>query len=114
MCHLYRRGIRVEIGTEVKKTPVTVLRIGLTVVPMLLCGAGAMAQATQSEGPQGFSPQGFSSISSIKRTYPGGRDDSDLTVQSLKRITKKETIGQGVDPEEGDYDQGDASSGFGE
>jgi hypothetical protein len=113
MCYFYRRGVRVEIGTALKKTPVTVLRvlrIGLTVVPlsllMLLCGtAGAMAQANQGEVP---------SISSIKRTYPGGRDDSDLTVQTLKRITKKETVDQAGDPEEGDYDQGDASSGFGE
>ena len=88
-----------------KKTPVAVLRIVLTVVPLLLCGMGAVAQADQSE---------VLSISSIKRTYPGGRDDSDLTVQTLKRITKKETEDHNIDPEEGDYDQGDASNGFGE
>jgi len=66
---------------------------------------GAVVQADQSEVP---------SISSIKRTYPGGRDDSDLTVQPIKRITKKETVDQNVDPDEVDYDQGDASNGFGE
>ena len=88
-----------------KIAPVTVLRIVLTVVPLLISGMGAIAQADQSE---------VLSISSIKRTYPGGRDDSDLTVQALKRITKKETVDQSIDPEEGDYDQGDASNGFGE
>lgn len=27
--------------------------------------------------------------SSVRRTYPGGKDDSDLTVQSVRKITRK-------------------------
>jgi len=53
-------------------------------------------------------------LTASKRTYAGGQDDSDLTVQNVKRITKKESANHEVDPEEEDYDQGDATSGFGE
>jgi hypothetical protein len=67
--------------------------------------SGAMAQIIDSP---------ISPSSGIKRNYPGGRDDSDLAVQPQKRVTKKEVESQNDEIDEGDYDQGDAASGFGE
>jgi hypothetical protein len=69
--------------------------------------SGAMAQVSQVEN-------GIQGPSSIKKNYPGGRDDSDLAVQPQRRITKKETETRSDEIDEGDYDQGDAASGFGE
>jgi hypothetical protein len=74
----------------------------LTLAPF----SGALAQISPSRDIQG--------TPSIKKNYPGGRDDSDLAVQPQKRITKKETETRSDEVDEGDYDQGDAASGFGE
>jgi hypothetical protein len=78
-----------------------------------LTTGGVMAQsfAQGDRQPDSDIP---SNANSPKRNYPGGRDDSELTVQPMKRITKKETDAQAIDVDEGDYDQGDAGSGFGE
>lgn len=78
----------------------------LTLAP----NSGAIAQVSESRDPASEIP-----VSSInKKNYPGGRDDSDLAVQVLRPITKKETETRSDDIDEGDYDQGDATSGFGE
>jgi hypothetical protein len=90
------------------------MRSFLVYVLFVLCLSFALlAQAEETDRQPASGVTSYAS-GSIKRVYPGGRDDSDLTVQPAKRVTKKETDldrTDGVD--EGDLDQGDAA-GFGE
>lgn len=51
-----------------------------------------------------------------RKAYAGGRDESDLTVQKLRVITRKEVEldPDHYEPEAREYDASDSESGFGE
>lgn len=57
-----------------------------------------------------------SGMSASKRLYPGGLDDSDLTVQVLKKITKKDDSTGDYHDHDGDveFNAGSPDSDFGE
>jgi hypothetical protein len=93
----------------VKKISVIVI-MTLAMVPSF--DRGAMAQSFNDTQPEG--DQSLMTASSLKRNYPGGRDDTDLTVQPKKMITRKEVTNRADEVDEEDFDQGDAANGFGE
>ncbi|MDZ4676255.1 MAG: hypothetical protein SGI74_01995 [Oligoflexia bacterium] len=56
------------------------------------------------------------SRSAVRRAYPGGRDDSDLTVQTLRQVSKKEGEAdhENYEPVGLEYDASSSDAGFGE
>ena len=104
MRHFYRRGFCPEAGD-----PLMSFRFAL----VLLVGALSIASAAQESSGGNRAPLSSSSI--MRKAYPGGRDESDLTVQPHKRITKKEA--QGDESFEGEGPEADSigdSEDFGE
>ena len=57
-------------------------------------------------------PPSYRSLSQMRRNYPGGRDDSDLTVQVLPQIQRKSQMDQELplDSEGGDFEVMDSST----
>jgi hypothetical protein len=83
------------------------------VIPVLLVSAFSSISSVAQESSGGNRTVTQSSM--LRKAFPGGRDESDLTVQPHKRITKKEA--QGDEPFEGEGPEADSigdSEDFGE
>ena len=81
-------------------------------LPLLLIGIWGNSSFSQ-ESAGGNQPAAQGSTSLQRKAYPGGRDESDLTVQPHKHITKREAQGDEPFEEETEIDTGN-SEDFGE
>ena len=74
MHYFYKRRFGVKISSKMRKN----LASSVLALGFLIPNLGGQS-----------TPSGPLSTSEMRRTYPGGRDDSDLTVQTLRKITRK-------------------------
>jgi hypothetical protein len=103
--HLHRCHPGIEIGFEVKRVPVYFPLFLAVILP-----AGWVH--AQNPGPN---QAVVLNTNSSLRNYPGGRDESDLAVQSRKRITKKESeMDESFEGEGPESDTSGDAEGFGE
>ena len=63
---------------------------------------------------QAQSSQNAASSQLQRRAYPGGRDESDLTVQPHKTVTRKQVDSEAGFEAEPEVDSSGADEGFGE
>ena len=83
------------------------------ILAMLILSLAAIS-AARADDQQSGSQNAPSSSALQRRAYPGGRDESDLTVQPHKRITKKQQDSEAGLEAEPDVNSSGADEGFGE
>lgn len=84
----------------------------LVFVLVLLVSAWSLSSAAQESS--GGNQATLSPSTMMRKSYPGGRDESDLTVQPHKRITKHEAQGDESEGEGPELDPIGDSEDFGE